>query len=130
MRLDEAKEILKENGYIIEEWLPGTGTGASTMAGTMRTKWDGIGGMDLFRGGKPTKTFEILNYLYSETEQGVIDGKELCKMFFNGNYDNMRTWVSKNPDYILSDLINNRRFYKISNKGIKAIQEALDSIEI
>ena len=65
MNLGEAKEILNKNGYLLEdvEWLPGTGTGASTIAGFMRTKWDGIGGMDLFRGGKPTKTFQILKLL-------------------------------------------------------------------
>ena len=126
MLLEEAKEILKENGYVMEEWLPGTGTGASTIAGFMRTNLDGIGGMDLFRGGKPTKTFQILDYLYNDTPDGVIWGKELCRKFFNGNNDNMRTWVSKNPDYILSDLINNRRFYKISKKGIKDIKRALN----
>jgi hypothetical protein len=43
MRLGEAKEILKENGYIMEEWLPGTGTGASTIAGFMRTQLEGFG---------------------------------------------------------------------------------------
>lgn len=126
MNLGEAKEILKENGYIMEEWLPGTGTGASTIAGFMRTKWDGIGGMDLFRGGKPTKTFQILDYLYNDTPDGVIWGKDLCHKFFNDNNDNMRTWLSKNPDYILSDVINNRRYYKISKKGIKDIKRALN----
>ena len=40
---------------------------------------------------------------------------------------NMRTWLSKNPDYILSDVINNRRYYKISKKGIKDIKTALNA---
>lgn len=131
MNLGEAKEILNKNGYLLEdvEWLPGTGTGASTIAGYMRSYWDGIGSMDLFRGGKPTKTFQILNYLYSEAEQGEISSKEFCEMFFNGNHDNMRTWLSKNPDYILSAKIGNKRFYKISKNGIKTIKKALETLE-
>ena len=95
----------------------------------MRSYWDGIGGMDLFRGGKPTKTFQILNYLYSEAEHGEIRGKDFCEMFFNGNYDNMKTWLSKNPDYILSAKIGNKRFFKISKNGIKAIKKALETLE-
>lgn len=127
MKLEEAKQILKNNGYILEEWLPGTGTCAPSSVCFKRNKLDRIGRMNLFRAGKPTKTFQILEYLYNNTPNGIIWGKDLCRKFFNDNYDNMRTWLTKNSDYILSDLIKNRRFYKISKIGIKAIQEALDS---
>ena len=131
MRLNEAKKILNKAGYLLEdvEWLSETGTDASTTLDFKRTNLDGIGGMDLFHFGKPSKTYVILHYLYEDAPNGVITDKELCYKFFNGNNDNMKTWLSKNPDYILTALINNCRFYKISEKGIKAIQEAISSFE-
>lgn len=92
MLLSEAKQILKDNGYIVE---------SSEHPSDSYFDWqmDNNTTMNLFRGKKPTKTYFILLDL---SQNGEMSGVELRRNYFRGNSDNMRTWAANNAKYIIT----------------------------
>lgn len=121
MLLSEAKEILKDNGYLVERsdlydrfsdrhqnWFDWQMTSNTTM--------------NLFRGGKPTKTYFILLDL---SQNGEMSGVELRRKYFKGNTDNMKTWAAKNAKYISTKKEGGRRYFDITDEGFSALKAAM-----
>lgn len=117
MLLSEAKQILKDNGYIVER---------SEHPSDTYFDWLMSGGftMSLFRGGKPTKTFFILMDL---CQNGEMSGVDLRKKYFNGNTDNMKTWAANNSKYISTRKIGARRYFNVTDAGYEAFKAAMPS---
>lgn len=121
MLLSEAKEILKNNGYLVER--SDLYDRFSDIHHTyFDWQMDNNTTMNLFRGGKPTKTYFILLDL---SQNGEMSGVELRKKYFRGNTDNMKTWASNNAKYISTRKENGRRYFDITDAGFKAIKAAM-----
>jgi hypothetical protein len=121
MLLSEAKEILKNNGYLVER-----SDLYDRFSDIHQTyfdwQMDNNTTMKLFRGGKPTKTYFILLDL---SQNGEMSGVELRKKYFRGNTDNMKTWASNNAKYISTRKENGRRYFDITDAGFDAIKAAM-----
>lgn len=101
MNFNEAKEILNENGYICEN-------------------------NNLIWGGKPSKIFKILEYLFKNRDGAK--SRDLAKLFFNGNGQNLISFMDKNEEYISNNGDIHNSIWTITDFGIKAYENALQKI--
>jgi len=84
----------------------------------------GDNAMDLIRAGKPTKTYNVLAFIYDNN--GEVSALDLRNKMFNGNMMNMRTWASNNSKYVATTKANGRRSFSLTNSGKKAIIDAME----
>lgn len=138
MKLDEAKELLENAGYLVERISPRTQAKTDdNFRAFMRgerfspdyeTHFDyqmsGDSAMDLIRAGRPTKTYNVLAFIYDNN--GEVSALDLRNEMFNGNMMNMRTWASNNSKYVATTKANGRRSFSLTKAGKKAIIDAME----
>jgi hypothetical protein len=138
MNLNEAKELLENAGYLVEKISPRTQAKTDdNFRAFMRgerfspdyeTHFDyqmsGDNAMDLIRAGKPTKTYNVLAFIYDNN--GEVSALDLRNEMFNGNMMNMRTWASNNSKYVATTKANGRRSFSLTKAGKKAIIDAME----
>lgn len=84
----------------------------------------GDNAMDLIRAGRPTKTYNVLAFIYDNN--GEVSAVELRNKMFNGNMMNMRTWASNNSKYVTTNKANGRRSFSLTKAGKEAIIDAME----
>ena len=138
MNLNEAKELLENAGYLVERISPRTQAKTDdNFRAFMRgerfspdyeTHFDyqmsGDSAMDLIRAGRPTKTYNVLAFIYDNN--GEVSALDLRNEMFNGNMMNMRTWASNNSKYVATTKANGRRSFSLTKAGKKAIIDAME----
>ena len=137
MLLSEAKEILENEGYLVEKAQSNNDDNFRAFMSGKRfspdyeTHFDyqmsGNNAMDLIRAGKPTKTYNVLAFIYDNN--GEVSALDLRNEMFKGNMMNMRTWASNNSKYITTNKENGRRTFSLTKAGKKAIIDAMEVFE-
>jgi hypothetical protein len=138
MNLNEAKRVLIDAGYLVERISPRTQAKTDdNFRAFMRgerfspeheTHFDyqmsGNNAMDLIRAGRPTKTYNVLAFIYDNN--GEVSSVDLRNKMFNGNMMNMRTWASNNSKYVTTNKANGRRSFSLTKAGKEAIINAIE----
>lgn len=92
MKLNEALEILEDRGYLVESK------------------------MNLIRGGKPTNTFKIINYIVQQG--GEARTMDIARTLLNGNGMNtINILRDKNTEYFRQRKEGNKSFWSLSEFG-------------